>query len=304
MAFVSNSEDLLASVKSKLRCTFDVKLYGSLKSFIKWDIRRKPGGLKVDQKAYAVQILQRFGLEQCNATNTPLPTKPDLTPRHEDEPTLLKERHNQYRSIIGAINYLAVCTRPDLTFAVSSLSRFLHDPCDRHYSLAKRLLRYISGTTEYGLHFAAGNNGTIHADCDSDWAGDIETRRSTSGYIVRISGTPIFWCSKRQTVVTLSSGEAEYSALSSCSRDVSWIRNLWYEISNSIPYESGSTISATPISVDSSTGNAIASQRISSSRTKHIDIKEHHVRELVERKVVFIESVKTSNQVADSLTKP
>lgn len=131
-AFASNSEKLLTHVKSQLRYIFNAKLYGSLRSFIRRTIRREPGGIEVDQKAYAMKILSRFGLVKCNATNKPLPNKPDLNPRLFENKQISSEKHNLYRSMIGALNYLSVCTRPNLTFSVSCLLRFLHDPCQRH----------------------------------------------------------------------------------------------------------------------------------------------------------------------------
>ena len=132
--------------------------------------------------------------------------------------------------MIGGLSYLATCTRPDLTFTVSALARYLHDPSYYHLCHAKRVMRYVAGTKNYGIFYPARplTSLTMDASVDSDWGADVETRRSVTGFVVTINGSPIYWRSKRQTIVSLSSGEAEYMALSSCAREVTWLRKLFF----------------------------------------------------------------------------
>ena len=134
--------------------------------------------------------------------------------------------------MIDGLAYLATCTRPDLSFTVSALPRYLHDPSHNHLSHANRVMRYVSGTKNYSLFFPARpfTPMSIDASVDSNWGADLETRRSVTGFIITVNGSPIYWRSKRQTIVALSSGEAEYIALSAFAREASWLRKLFHEM--------------------------------------------------------------------------
>lgn len=150
----NQDKTLFNQVKFALRATYDVKLYGGdFKIFLRWNITRSPHGIQVTQSPYAKQILEKFGLENSNNVQTPFPRNANLTPWDENEPRLSLTQHNAYRSIIGSISYLETLTRPDLSFPISSLSRYLHAPCQRQMALANRALWYISGTLSYDLHF-------------------------------------------------------------------------------------------------------------------------------------------------------
>lgn len=171
MKFVSNSTSLMDNLKRRLSSTFDVKLFGQLKMFIGWEISHHTEGIKVTQTRYAKEVLATCGLEKCNAVWSPLPTEADLTYAHEDENVLPPNEHSEYRSVIGALIYLAVCTRPDSSFAVSVLARHVHAPTYRHQTLLKRVVRYVAGTTEFGLHFGrvTVTPASFEAHVDVDW---------------------------------------------------------------------------------------------------------------------------------------
>jgi len=224
MSFVSNCRKLLEDVKMKLQGVFDVKLFGELKYFIGWNITRTPQGIKIDQQEYACTLLQKYGMERANAVQTPLPANAKLLPASEYEPPLNNSDHAAYRAIIDGMLYLSVCTRPDISFPVAVLARQMHAPVARHFTLLKRILRYFAGTTHLGLHYSRQgplSPSSLGAAVDANWGGDQETRRSTTGYLIAINGSPIYWKSCRQTVLALSSAESEYVALSSCAKDVS-----------------------------------------------------------------------------------
>ena len=158
---------------------------------------------------------------------------------YQHEPHLSKENHSYHRAIAGSILYLAVCTRPDLSFAIGSLARQMHAPTMRNFRMLKRVLRYISGTQILGLHYvrlAPLDSSASIAAVDSDWGGCIESRRSTTWYRISIHRTHVFRRSKRQAVVTFSSGEVEYIALSMCAKDVTWIRKFFIEVYTQTPW--------------------------------------------------------------------
>ena len=291
--------------KANLQASFEVKLYGTLESFIRWSITRTSAGIKVDQCAYIDRLLLRFGMDKCNPVTKPLGGNAQLRPRSSDEEPLNAKDHHLYRAIIGGLSYLATCTRPDISFTVSALARYLHDPSYYHLSHAKRVLRYVAGTKRYGLFFPARpmTSLSLDASVDSDWGADVETRRSTTGFVVTVNGAPVYWRSKRQTIVALSSGEAEYISLSSCARETSWLRKLFYEMNTQSPWNDNIKMPPTIINVDSSTAMSMACRESSTPKTKHVALKYHHIRDLVQFGVICINKVTTFEQIADGLTK-
>lgn len=150
----------------------------------------------------------------------------------------------------GGLAYLATCTRPDITFAASSLARHFHYPTTRHILLAMRVLRYVNSSKNNGIFFISTRQPTsqsLRAAVDVDWGGDVDIRRSTIGFLTAVNGAPIFWRIKKQSLVTLSSAEAEYVALSTCSREVSWMRKLFREMASFSIWNNNSFLEATVI---------------------------------------------------------
>ncbi len=144
---------------------------------------------------------------------------------------------------------------------------------------------------------------SLVAAVDADWGGDKHTRRSTTGYVVTVNGSPIFWKSKRQTVIALSSADSEYVALSSCAKDVSWLRKLYWEVCHQTPWLEQLRFAPTQVLVDSTAAQSIAASWQASSWTKHISLKHHHVRELIVNGTIVLCHVASKDQPADLLTK-
>ena len=178
-------------------------------------------------------------MESANAVHTPLPVNADITYKKEDEEQLSSSQHSSYRSIIGGLLYLSVGTRPDISYSVSALARHCHAPTKRHMSLVKRVLRYVAGTVTLGLKYPRSGQTlsprSIAVHVDADWGGCKDTRRSTTGYVITINGTPIAWRTRRQTIIALSSAESEYIALSECGKHITWSRKLYWEVASKEP---------------------------------------------------------------------
>lgn len=205
-----------------------------------------------------------------------------------------------------AVSHIWHCTRPDLSFTVAALARSLHAPSSRHLSLAKRVLRYVRGTMRYGLRFNINQRITptsMRAAVNADWGGCTTSRRSTSGYIFAVNGSPIFCKSKLQTVVALSSGEAEYVVLSACLKEITWLRRLFYELVHRQECTDDSVIPPTIIEIDISAAMSIAANNESTKLTKHIAIRFHHVRHNIVHRIIFLQKVTSNCQVADTLTE-
>jgi hypothetical protein len=204
-----------------------------------------------------------------------------------------------YASAVGSLMYAMVCTRPNIAHAVGVLSRYMSKPGKEHWTAVKRVFRYLRGTASYGLCYE-GRLGLdkvvdIHGFVDVDWAGDLDHRISTSGYVFNLFGGAISWMSKRQAVVALSTTEFEYMAATHASKEEVWLQRLCSGID--LVQE------VVRIECDSQSAIFLAKNPAYHSKTKHIDVQYHFVRDMIEEKKVSLMKVDTLNNVADSLTK-
>jgi hypothetical protein len=203
--------------------------------------------------------------------------------------------------MVGSLLYLSCWTRPDISFAVSELSRFVSDPGLVHMQAAKRVIRYLKGTKELKLRYSRPEGVKINqlwGYVDSDWAGCIDTRKSTTGYLLMFNGAAVSWKSKRQNVVALSSAEAEFMAASALVQEVIYIRKLLQRLGYT---QSGPT----PIFEDNRTCIAWTEGSVGGSdRAKHIDLRAQFVHDAVKDGVLTLCPVSSADNVADLLTKP
>ena len=179
MAFASNDRQLLEWFKGILSDTFNVKLLGTLQMFIGWELTHSRHGIYLGQEKYVKRFLVDTDMLHVKPVSTPLPTKCNISSITSKDEKLTPENHHRYRSLIGGISYLAICTRPDISFAVSVLSRQLHAPAKRHFVLAKRVVRYIAGTADKRIFYrrSQANSEPLIAYADADWVGDHDMRR-------------------------------------------------------------------------------------------------------------------------------
>jgi hypothetical protein len=220
-----------------------------------------------------------------------------------------------YRAIIGSLMYLMVSTRPDLAAAVGILSRFLENPLKSHWSAVKHLLRYIQGTKQHGLLFrkkgkeqnlelrgfnhgwsTVGEALEVQGFSDADWAGCIDTRRSTTGYVFLLGGAAISWSSTRQQTVALSSTEAEYMAATSATQEAIWQRDFLQELG--IMQQE-----ASQVWTDNQSALKLMHNPLHRKQVKHVNLRFFFLREQIEKGVVKFSFLGTEEQVADSLTK-
>lgn len=192
---------------------------------------------------------------------------------------------------------LAAVSRPDIAFAVNSVSKFLNNHSVEHWHAVKRIFAYLKGTISYGIEYkSGGSEAELIGFSDADYASDIETRRSTTGYIFYIANGPVSWSSQRQKMVVLSTTEAEYVAAATATKEAMWLRKLLNDISHSCEKE-------TTIYVDNQSAIRLVKNPEFHKRTKHIDIRYHYIREKYENKDIVVKYIPTELQRADILTK-
>ena len=167
----------------------------------------KAGTIWIDQPIYTEGILEKYGMKNCKSVATPA----DAVTKGTEHSEYVEEKH--YQSMVGSLLYLSMRTCPDITFAVSRAARFCSKPTTQHLTAVKRVLRYLRGSTHYGLLFKRNGSRSITGYSDADWGEDITDSKSTTGYLIQIGGATITWQSKRQSCTTLSTAEVEYVAL-------------------------------------------------------------------------------------------
>ncbi|XP_048231282.1 secreted RxLR effector protein 161-like [Ricinus communis] len=198
--------------------------------------------------------------------------------------------------MVGSLMYLTA-TIPNLAFVVSLISRFMERPTEMHQQVVKRVLRYLKGTIELGILYKKRGQEMLVGYSDSDYAGDIEDRKSTSGYVFLISSGAVAWSSKKQPVVTLSTTEAEFIVAASCARQAVWMRRILEKLG----YNQSK---CTDIFCDNSSIIKLSKNPVMHGRSKHIDVRFHFLGDLTKDGVVKLEHCGSKDQLADIMTKP
>ncbi|CAK9820236.1 Copia protein [Anthophora plagiata] len=268
---------------------------GLLKHYLSIEIEKdKDGFYRMKQTKYIQKLLNRFGLEYAKGSNIPL----DLgyVKNREGSPPMPK--NEKYQQLIGALLYLAVSTRPDISASVAILSQHNKEPTTVDWTEAKRVVRYLKSTIHYELRLGQrdAKKGLI-GFADADWAQNKSDRKSNSGYLFKYYGAPISWSCRKQACVALSSTEAEYVALAEASQEGLWIRRLLEDFTGKVQEK-------TPIYEDNQSCLKLICNNRFNHRTKHIDTKYHFVKELQVQGIMDYQYCPTEQMTADMLTKP
>jgi transposase InsO family protein len=299
MLVIGPNKDRVQELKAQLAREFDMKDLGPANKILGMQIHRDRSKRKIwlSQKNYLKKILRRFNMQDCKPISTPLPVNfklsSSMSPSNEAE--RMEMSRVPYASAVGSLMFAMICTRPDIAQAVGAASRYMANPGREHWNTIKRILRYIKGTSDVALCYG-GSEFTVRGYVDSDFAGDLEKRKSTTGYVFIIAGGAVSWVSKLQTVVALSTTEAEYMAATQACKEAIWMKKLMEEL--------GHKQENILLYCDSQSALHIARNPAFHSRTKHIDVQYHFVREVVEDGSVDFQKVHTKENPADALTKP
>jgi hypothetical protein len=247
---------------------FDMTDLESMRFFFGIEVLQRTEGIFIYQKKYALEILKRFGMLESNEVSSPI--IPGFKINKDEDGITVDETY--FKQLVGNLMYLTT-TRPDMMFVTSLICRFMAKPTELHLQAAKRALRYLKGTVNYSIHYKKGGDDGLFAFTDNDYAGDVEDRKSTSGYVFLLSLGAVTWSSKKQPIVTLSTTEAEFVAAVVCACQAIWMKRVLkeFEYNNE---------TCTLIRCDNSSTIKLSKNPVMHGRSKHIDVRYHFLRNL------------------------
>ena len=292
LIFTGTNPRMFEEFKKAMAREFEMTDMGLMSYYLGIEVKQNKNGIFISQEGYAKEVLKRFNMANCKPISTPVECGVKLSRLDGGE----KVDPTYFKSLVGSLRYLT-CTRPDILFGVGLVSRFMEEPTTTHLKTAKRILCYIKGTLDFGLSYSSSNNFRLVGYSDSDWAGDLDDRKSTTGFLFYIGDTTFTWISKKQLIVTLSTCEAEYVAVASCVCHAMWLKSLLKELKFAQK-------EATKIFVDNQSAIVLAKNLVFHDRSKHIDTRYHFIRECMANKEVRMTFTRSQDQIADILTKP
>ncbi|KAJ0483795.1 putative RNA-directed DNA polymerase [Helianthus annuus] len=299
-----NHPQAINDVIAKLSSAFAVKDLGTLHYFLGIEIVPHGKNIILSQRKYISELITKVGLIDCKPVPSPMSNSQVLSlgdSAQLNDPT-------KYRQTVGALQYVTL-SRPDITYAVNKVCQYMHAPTENHWSAVKRILRYLKGTSHFGLFIRHDSASTLHAFTDShwqaglkaysdaDWAGCPDDRRSTGGFAVYFGSNLISWNARKQRTVSRSSTESEYKALADTVAELTWLEALLTEL--------GITPKSSPtLWCDNLGATYLSANPVFHARTKHVEVDFHFVREKVAQGKLNVQFISTTDQIADVFTKP
>jgi len=301
MSYPEAATKAAIEVKAKLSEKYKITSLGPACQFLGIEIHRDGTGISLGQKAYITTILRRFGMEHTHSVSMPIDPniKLDLAEARREK---VLDDITDYQAVVGSLMYAALATRRDISYAVAALSRYNSRPFTSHMTAAKRVLQYLKSTADFRLHFNAIGIGidignSLVGYSDSDWANDSADRKSQGGHVFLANNGAISWQSRKQSLIAMSTIQAEFIACLEASREAKWLLQLHNDIHGS---QRDSPL--LPINCDNQGALTLITTGIIKARTKHIDVCYHNSRDLHKRRIVNYSYVHTNENVADILT--
>lgn len=298
LTVVASTIALIREVKEKLREVFEISDEGEIHWILGFAVDRdRPNRtLSLSQTSYIDSIVRRYGLEDAKPVSTPMDPHSNLSTSQSPTTTaeIAEMRNVPYREAVGSLMYASLGTRPDITYAVAILSRYSDNPGRAHWDAVRRVLRYLKGTRTLRLTYGVKALDLVgYTDADGSMH---EDRKAISGYAFLIDGGAVSWSSKRQELISLSTTESEYVAITHASKEALWLRSLIGQVF--APFAG-----PTPLNSDNQSAIALARDHQYHARTKHIDIRFHFIRWVIEDKKIQLIYCPTDDMIADALTK-
>ena len=305
LTLVSKSKKDIDRVKSDLSKIFKMKDLGPTTFLlgIQVDHNREARTLSLSQRQYILDMLTRFNMTDCKPVTTPmepgLRLTTDTSPLNAEDAAEMKTV--PYMNAVGALNYLAIATHPDISYTVGCLARFNANLRPIHWKAVKHLFRYLKGTLNLKLTYAPTNSQLIFETwSDADHGGNLGNLnhgKSTSGYVVKMGTGAVSWSSKLQSIVALSTTKAEYIAAISAGMEIAWFRNILTELGHSITEPS-------ILHLDNQSAISVAKNPEHHGCMKHLDLRFFWLRDMVSRKkAIAVKYIPTAEMPADLLTK-
>ncbi|XP_058724364.1 phospholipid-transporting ATPase 2-like isoform X1 [Vicia villosa] len=269
---------------------FEIKALGKLKYFLGIEVAHSRKGIFISQQKYIADLLKETGKTACKPASVPM--DPNLKLGNTEDVAVDKE---MYQRLVGRLIYLSH-TRPDIAYAVSMVSQFMHCPKEIHLQAVHRIMQYLKGTPGRGILFKRNGNTTLEAYTDADYAGSIVDRRSTTGYCTFLGGNLVTWRSKKQNVVARSSAEAEFRAMAQGICELLWLKIILEDLK--IKWEGPMKLYC-----DNKSAISIAHNPVQHDRTKHIEVDRHFIKEKLDSGLICTPYVSSHGQLADILTK-
>jgi hypothetical protein len=295
---IVGDEDDARTVIDALKAKFEINDLGQIKHYLGTSVDIRDGGIKISQSSYIDDLLESFNMSDAHPTKSPL----DLSLLIDDQPDPTIPT-KEYQRGTGSLQYLATKTRPDICRAACLLAEYNAKPTRQCWNALMHVLRYLKGTKDLGPTYDRATENiplpTPTVYTDSDWGGPhTDSRRSVSGFIFMLAGSPISWNSKKQTCVATSSNEAEYIAASEASREAWWISRLMEDM-QLLP-----SPAPLPFYMDNKGAIDLTTALTGTKRSKHIDIRFHYTRDMVQQGILVVRQIPTGQMKADGMTKP
>ncbi|XP_019263194.1 PREDICTED: uncharacterized protein LOC109240957 [Nicotiana attenuata] len=286
MLITGDNLELIQDTKTALQNAFKIKDLGELKYFLGIEFARSEKGILMHQRKYALELISELGLSAAKLIETPMDCNSKLTTKEYDEhlSTISSTKDEvisdigSYQRLIGKLLYLTV-TRPDIAYSVQNLSQFLQQPKRSHMEAAHRIVKYVKNEPGLGVLLSNKPQDNITAFCDADWAACPQTKRSVTGFLVKIGDLTVSWKSKKQTTISRSSAKSEYRSMASAVAELTWILGMLKEIGFKVQL---------PVTIysDSKAAVQIAANPVFHERTKYIEIDCHFIREKIQQGLV------------------
>lgn len=289
----SDSRILIEGIKRELINEFKIKDKGQLRYFLGLEVNynKEEGILSLSQNRYLNGILRRFGFDNCKPSSLPIDPKLRLKPCENEK----EKTKKPFRELVGCLMYLMLGTRPDISFTLNYYSKFQDKATDETFEHLKRVLRYLKESSDLKLIYKRQDKPELITYVDANWGGDLNDRRSITGFLLKVFDNTVSWTTRKQNCVTLSSTEAELTALCSAVCEGLWLRKLLLDL--------GIKVKSLLLYEDNNGCISIIKNPENNRRVKHIDLKYNFVSDYVKAKQIEIKYVNSANQQADVLTK-
>ncbi|GJZ50942.1 putative ribonuclease H-like domain-containing protein [Tanacetum coccineum] len=288
--FGSTKKSMCTEFEDCMHKRFQMSSMGELTFFLGLQVKQQPDGIFISQDKYVADILKKFDFWSIRTATTPIESNKPLVKDEDGEDVDV----HVYRSMIGSLMYLTA-SRPDIMFAVCACARFQVTPKASHLNAVKRIFRYLKHQPKLGLWYPRDSPFELEAFSDSDYGGASLDRKSTTGGCQFLGRRLISWQCKKQTIVANSTTEAEYVAAANCCGQVLWIQNQMMDY--------GFNFMNTKIHIDNESTISVIKNPVAHSRTKHIEIRFHFIRDCYEKRLIEVIKIHTDSNVADLLTK-